>query len=122
MAEQVGPDFYDEAAMREALSADTEPLAAGELRTMVEQGAVLGLRTADEQWIFPTWQVRDHAVLAGLADAIQEFEGHPLWSIGLWLTTPHEDLDDLTPVQALETRDAVDLVRDLASDTADRWA
>ncbi len=83
---------------------------------------MLGLRTADRQLIFPTWQISEHQVLPGLTEVLGAFRGQPLWSVGLWLTTPHPGLDDRTPVQVLEAGVQDEQVRDLAQATAVRWS
>lgn len=127
MAEQVGPDFYDVHAMAEALTLpDAEPVTPTELEERRTRHEVLGVRTADEQWIFPTWQVSDGVVLPGLAEVLTAFAGHPAWSVALWLRTPREELGgpagERTPHEALAAGDDVVAVVDLARVVAARWA
>ncbi|QCX28493.1 hypothetical protein [Nocardioides jishulii] len=121
MAEQVGPDFYDERAMGEALGSDGEPLAPVEVRALREARKVLALPTADGYWVFPTWQVVDGAVLPGVAEVMAAFEGAPVWSVGLWMTTPDEQWHGRTPAEVLRSGDAETVV-EAAADTAARWA
>lgn len=117
---QVGPDFYDEAALAEALTADGEPIDVATVRELRSAGRIVALSTADEQWIHPTWQVRDGRLVPGLDAVLAAFKGAPAWSVALWLTTDHDDLDGATPVQALIA--GVGTVPALAAATADRWA
>lgn len=121
MAEQVGPDFYDERAMGEALAVDGEPLAPVEVRALREARKVLALPTADGYWVFPTWQVVDGAVLPGLAEVMAAFDGAPVWSVGLWMTTPDEQWDGSTPAEVLRSGETETVV-EAAADTAGRWA
>ena len=121
MAEQVGPDFYDERAMGEALGNDGEPLAPVEVRALREARKVLALPTADGYWVFPTWQVVDGAVLPGVAEVMAAFEGAPVWSVGLWMTTPDEQWHGRTPAEVLHSGDTETVV-EAAADTAARWA
>lgn len=126
MAEQVGPDFYDVHAMAEALTspdpaADAEPVTLDELEQRRTRHEVLGVRTADEQWIFPTWQVADGVVLAGLGEVLAAFEGHPAWSVGIWLRSPREELGERTPYEALVAGDLAPVV-ELAAVVAERWS
>lgn len=118
---QVGPDFYDEAALADALLIDGEPATIDDVRRMRAEGQVLALATADEQWIHPTWQVQNGAVLPGLREALDAFRGHPVWSVALWLTTDHDDFDGSAPVAALKAG-STDAVTALAQQTAQRWA
>lgn len=123
MAEQVGPEFYDAHAMTEALTApDAEPVTLAELEELRTRHEVLGVRTADERWIYPTWQVDDAVVLPGLAEVLTAFAGHPAWSVGVWLRTPREELGDRTPHEALVAGGDVTSVVDLAAVVAARWA
>lgn len=113
MAEQVGPDFYDEAALAEALDRDAA--------TLREARHVLALPTAGEDFVFPTWQVVDGALLAGLPEVLAAFEGAPAWSVGLWLTTSHERWGGRTPVEALGAGEGAAVAEEAAA-TAARWA
>lgn len=117
---QVGPDFYDEAALAEALLIDGEPADVATVRRLRGEGRLVALATADEQWIHPTWQIRDGALLSGLDAVLAAFAGQPAWSVALWLTTSHDELDGATPVQALAEGAAG--VTELAGQTAHRWA
>ncbi len=122
MAEQVGPDFYDVRAMADALTAhDAEPVTPAELEERRTRHEVLGVRTADEQWIFPTWQVNDAVVLPGLDEVLTAFAGHPAWSVALWLRTPREELAERTPHEALVAGEIASVV-ELAGVVAARWA
>lgn len=122
MAEQVGPDFYDVHAMADALTApDADPVTPAELEERRTRHEVLGVRTADEQWIFPTWQVGEAEVLPGLGDVLSAFAGHPAWSVALWLRTPREELGDRTPHEALLAGEISSVV-ELAAVVAARWA
>lgn len=123
MAEQVGPEFYDAHAMAEALTpADGKPVTVDDLDAMRARHEVLGVRTADEQWIHPTWQVSDAVVLPGLSAVLEAFAGHPAWSVGLWLRTPREEFDGRTPHEVLTSGEETASVAALAAEVAARWA
>ncbi|MFS3130039.1 hypothetical protein ACLM5J_16685 [Nocardioides sp. Bht2] len=117
---QVGPDFYDEAALAEALTGDGDPVDVAAVRDLRAAGRLVALSTADEQWIHPTWQVRDGQIIPGLDVVLAAFAGAPAWSVALWLTTAHDDLDGATPVEALVAGSGA--VTELAAATAHRWA
>jgi hypothetical protein len=123
MAEQVGPDYFDATATAAALSPEEgEPLTVARVAAMRVEGALLGLPTAGEEWVFPTWQIVAGTVLPGLADVVGAFAGQPAWSIGLWLTTPHADFEGETPAAVLAAGgDVVRLVAE-ARATAERWS
>lgn len=122
MLEQVGPDFYDEAALADQLLVDGRPAEIDDVRRLRAQGHLIALATADGQWIHPTWQVRGGELLPGLPDVLTAFAGHPAWSVALWLTTGHDDLEGSTPAEALAAgRDPADVVA-LAERTAHGWA
>lgn len=118
---QVGPDFYDEAALADAMTVDGSSATVDDVPRMRAEEQILALATADDQWIHPTWQVQEGRLLPGLPDILKAFRGHPAWSAALWLTTAHDDLDGSTPVDALKAG-AVDAVLTLAARTAQRWA
>ena len=122
MAEQVGPDFYDVHAMAEALTGvDAGPVTLDEVEQRRVRHEVLGVRTADEQWIFPTWQVIDGVVLRGLDEVLAVFAGHPAWSVGIWLRSPREELGERTPYETLVAGDVGPVVA-LAAVVAERWS
>lgn len=123
MAEQVGPEFHDETGLRAALAPDGEDLLSGsDLDQLCEAREVLAVSAYDGSRMFPTWQVRDGSVLPGLAQVLAAMAGQPAWSVGLWLTTPHEDLDGASPRTVLEAGGDVEAVATLAAETARRWS
>ncbi|GGD22398.1 hypothetical protein GCM10007231_21850 [Nocardioides daphniae] len=121
MAEQVGPDFYDERSLAEVLGSAEEPLATADVKAMREGKDVLALPTADGHWVFPTWQVADGAILPGIPDVLAAFASAPVWSVGLWLTTSDERWGGRTPVEALGAGETAAVVEEAAA-TAARWA
>ncbi|MBS44596.1 MAG: hypothetical protein CMH83_15815 [Nocardioides sp.] len=118
--EQLGPDFYDDDALAEALTGADG--ASPDVPALRAEHRVLGLRSADERWIHPTWQVRDGAVLPGLAEVLAAFAGQPAFSVATWVTTEHDDLDGATPAGWLIAGRDVGAVVRLAGETAARWA
>ncbi|MFC6154656.1 antitoxin Xre/MbcA/ParS toxin-binding domain-containing protein [Nocardioides yefusunii] len=123
MAEQVGPEFHDETGMRDALAGpDEELLTAAELDRLCESRAVMAVAAFDGTRMFPTWQVRDGAVLPGLGEVLVAMTGQPAWSVALWVSTPHDDLDGRSPRQLLEAGDDTAGLVELAAETARRWS
>lgn len=88
----------------------------------LDSGDLLGLKQGRE-WRLPTWQLSPDAergYLPGLARLHGVFPGGVV-SLSLWATTPHVDLDGVTPATALAA-DKVDKVLHLAHiSTAAAW-
>lgn len=123
MAEQVGPEFHDEIGMRSALAPGADELIeASELERRCAAREVLAVAAFDGTRMFPTWQVRDGAVLDGLASVLAAMAGQPAWSVALWVSTGHDDLAGRSPRQVLEQDGPSDQLVDLAAETARRWS
>jgi len=122
MLQQVGPDFLDDAGLRGALTDpdDDTDVPAPDPAALRADRAVLALRTADEAWIYPSWQVVDSRVLPGLPAVLDAMAAHPAWSVAVWLTTATDELDGATPVAHLATDP--DRVVEVARAVATRWA
>ncbi len=122
MAEQVGPEFHDLLSLRAALApAGAEMPDAAEAEALVHSGRLLTVRAFDGTAMFPTWQVVDGQVLPGLAEVLDAMAGQPAWSVGLWLTTHHDELG-CTPRAVLERGGDHARVVELARETARRWS
>lgn len=123
MAEQVGPEFHDEVGMRAALAADVDDLIdAADLERRCAGREVLAVSAFDGTRMFPTWQVRDGAVIEGLAPVLAAMAGQPAWSVALWLSTGHDDLAGRSPRQVLEQDGPSEQLVALAAETARRWS
>lgn len=116
MAELVGP-FYDTAGMRTLLGSTRQAI-----HDRMVRGTLLGVRTAEGQWIYPTFQFDGSLPRRELADLLKALRGGPRWSVAVWLRTPDEELDDLSPEQWLSKGGDRDVVLRLARHVAHDWA
>lgn len=123
MAQQVGPEFLDTPGVAVVLAGPgREPISKQAVEQRRNRGTLLALKTSDGHWIYPTWQFDGAAVLAGLADVLAVFRGHPAWSVATWMTTAMPELDEESVAQwLLAGRDPATVV-ELAGLTARRWA
>lgn len=136
MAEQIGPEYYDTNGVTVILAGPgSEPVSKQAVEQRRRRRTILALPTPEGRWIYPTWQFRDHAVVPGLAEVLLAFSPRELngrsrprvapfseWSVGTWLTTPREDLDDLTAIEWLEAGHDRGQLLELARRTATAWA
>jgi len=123
MADQVGPEFYDTAAVMVVLAGPGgDPISRQAVEHRRKRRTVLALQTSDRRWIYPTWQFVDHDVLPGLPELLAAFGEHPGWSVATWLTTPQRALDGSTAVDWLHEGRDRPLLMLLARRTASRWA
>ena len=76
-----------------------------ELDDQRQSGAVLGAKSAEGTWVYPSFQFdADHGrVLPRMLPVIATLRGAPPWGAILWLTTAHPELGYTTPLQALHT-------------------
>jgi hypothetical protein len=87
---------------------------------------ILALRTADEVWVYPAFQLDEHnRVVRGLADVLDRF--HPRtrddeWMIASFLAAPQPGLDGATIVGHLRAGGELDRIVDLADERAARWS
>lgn len=64
-----------------------------------DAGELLGVKTADGTWIYPTFQFAGTAVHPALRQAIKALADSPRWSVALWFVTENPELDEKTPVE-----------------------
>lgn len=122
MAHQVGPEFLDDHGMRQALAGPEDDLVpAMVFEELVATRRVLAVAAFDGARMYPEWQVVDGRVLVGLDRVLEAMDGQPAWSVGLWLTTEHEQWG-ACPRVVLERGGDVDSVVALATETAARWS
>lgn len=116
MADLVGP-FHDTAGMRALLGSTRQAVHDRTLR-----GTLLGVQTAEGQWIYPTFQLDGDRPRADLAGVLKVLRGGPRWSVAVWLRTPDERLGDLSPEQWLAAGRDGEVVLGLAREVAHDWA
>ncbi|RKR74758.1 hypothetical protein [Frondihabitans australicus] len=98
--EYVGP-FYDTAGVLRLLR-----MSANDLESLVKIQGVLRLITGDGMVVYPAFQFgSDGTPLPHLREALNCLNSSPShgWGDALWLNAPEDDLDGLTPAQALRT-------------------
>jgi hypothetical protein len=124
MVEQVGPEFYDtDGVMGLLAAARGTQVTRGDVGSMRETRSIVALQTADERWVYPTWQFTSEGdLLPGLEAVLGAFAQAPRWSVATWLTTPLEEIGDRTPVARLQRGEDVEKVTQAAQRTAVRWA
>jgi hypothetical protein len=115
---QFGPFFRTDQVAR--LLGITRQGVADRLR----KRTILGMRTKDGTWVFPTLQFVGRAVLPGLADVLRRFDPAVAdgWAIAAWLTSPSAALGGMRPIDRILGGDGTPGVLALARDAARRWA
>lgn len=116
MADLVGP-CYDTAGMRTLLGTTRQAIHD---RTM--RGTLLGVQTAEGQWVYPTFQFDGARPREDLAEVMRALRGGPRWSVAVWLRTPGAELDHLSPEQWLAKGGDPARVLSLAQQVAHQWA
>jgi hypothetical protein len=117
-AKQVGP-FYEESIVAKWIGISRQAV-----KKRADANKILVCITGEGARLYPTWQFTDDAqvllglntVLAALAEGKQDG-----WTVGLWLTTPDDDLGGATAAQWLKAGKTVEpVLRDARHDAA-RW-
>lgn len=116
MADLVGP-FYDTNGVATLLGVSVDALSAAR-----EDGLLLGVQTSDGAWVYPTFQFTGDRVDPALIPVFHIFRDSPRWSAAVWLRTPDEDLDELSPVEWLRAGNPPDAVTRIAGHAAHHWA
>lgn len=116
MADLVGP-FYDSDGVATLLNVPVDALLAAR-----EDGLLLGVQTSDGAWVYPVFQFTGNQVDPGLLPLLRVFHYSPPWSTAVWLCTPEEDLDGLTPVAWVRAGNPPDVVTRVARHAAHGWA
>lgn len=89
----------------------------------VRQRSLLGMRTTEGTWVYPTLQFDGRHLLAGLSAVLRTFDrGDDGWAIAAWLTSPHAALDGERPIDRVRTARDLDRIARLAGDASRRWA
>ena len=89
----------------------------------IRKRTILGMRTTEGTWVFPTLQFVGRTVLPGLADVLRCFDPTTAdgWAIASWLTSPSVALGGMRPVDSVTSSTKADAVLALARDAARRW-
>ena len=90
-----------------------------------KRGTVLGLKTADGAWVYPTFQFDDHhAVLEGLPEVwkILRASGADEWTLASWLTSSLATLEQHSPIDWLRLGENREALLTAARDAARRFA
>ena len=88
------------------------------------RGTLLGLKTADGVWVYPTFQFgSDLEILHGLPAVLKVLADSKVdhWTLAGWLASPLEALGGLSPIQWLERREDLETLLVLAKDAALRF-
>jgi hypothetical protein len=89
----------------------------------VRKRSLLGMRTTEGTWVYPTFQFVDRGILAGLSDTLRCFDLAIAdgWAVAAWLTSPSAALRGQRPVDRLRAGDGVADVLAVARDAMRRW-
>lgn len=116
--EAAGP-FYDTAGLARWLGISRQAVHQRAARR-----AILGCPLADDTAVYPTWQFLDNGIpLPGLVDvlaALAEGSDDP-WMAALWLRSPNDALDSVTPADWLRDGGDTAPVLDAARRVAAGW-
>jgi hypothetical protein len=87
---------------------------------------VLALRTADDVWVYPAFQLDDrNRVVPGLADVLERFRPRTAddeWMVAAFVAAPQPGLGDRSIVEHLRSGGDVTQVVALADERARSWA
>lgn len=86
-------------------------------------GSLLALRTADDLWVYPTFQFKGRGIIPGLQEVLAEFrQAQPdRWAVAAWLVSPTAALNGLSPLETLRSTRKLAAVIGLAQDAVLRW-
>lgn len=90
-----------------------------------QRSTLLGLRTADDAWVYPEFQFDDHqTVLRGLPAVWRTLRasGVDEWTLAGWLTSPMSTLGDCSPIDWLRRGEDREVLLSLARDAAQRFS
>lgn len=89
----------------------------------VRQRSLLGMRTVEGTWVYPTLQFEGHRLLPELARVLRAFhENADGWSIAAWLASPNAALDGEQPIDRLKAGRDVERIVELGRHASRRWA
>lgn len=122
MSEQIGPDFYDTDGVIAVLSSRREkPITKQAIESRRKNWTLVAVQTADNVWIYPTWQFSDGKVCPGITELIKLFKDQDRWAAADWITTPQGELGNSSAALWVLDGRPVDTPRELASHTIARW-
>ncbi len=90
-----------------------------------QRWTILGLRTADGDWVYPDFQFDDHQkVLDGLPGIwkLLRATGVDEWTLASWLTSPMRTLQDRSPIDWLRRGEDRETLLRVARDAAGRFS
>lgn len=90
-----------------------------------QRGRLLGLRTAEGDWVFPAFQFgADLRPVPGLAEVLACFDPHDVdeWTLAGWLVGGRAELGGRSVIDWLAAGDPLEAVLTLARDAAARFA
>lgn len=90
-----------------------------------ERRTILGLRTAEGVFVYPTFQFNDrNQVLAGLSEILQCFRGSGVddWTLAGWLVSPLKSLGGRSVIEAIRLGEDLQPLVALARDAAGRFS
>jgi hypothetical protein len=103
-----------------------EPSPWTELEDRRQPPTILALRTADDVWVYPAFQLDEHnQVLRGLADVLARFRPQTSddeWMVASFLAAPQPGLGGLSIVDHLRDGGDLDPIVTLARERAARWS
>jgi len=82
---------------------------------------LLALRTADDAWVYPTFQFDGRRIVAGLPAVLAALKGADRWAVAAWLVSPTAALGGKTPLEVVRASREPQAVSDLARDALRRW-
>ena len=90
-----------------------------------QRGTLIGLRTADDAWVYPEFQFDHHqTVLRDLPATwkILRASGVDEWTLAGWLTSPVSKLGDCSPIDWLRRGEDREVLFTLARDATQRFS
>jgi hypothetical protein len=89
----------------------------------IRKRSLLGMRTKEGTWVYPTFQFVDRSILPGLPDALRCFDLAVAdgWAVAAWLTSPSAVLAGRRPLDHLRAAGGVAEVLAVARDAMRRW-
>ncbi|CAN5471837.1 hypothetical protein BH23ACT7_BH23ACT7_10160 [soil metagenome] len=114
--DRIGP-FYTTGQLTRMLGVPGEQITGVAVRDRRDRGTLLGCRTADGKWVYPTFQFRGRRVRDDVIGLLRQlptdrFDG---WTVAAWITGPRRDLDGASPLRWLDTHGLDDRLRQAAS-------
>ena len=121
--ESVGP-FYDTDGVRKLLSRNGRPVSRQAIADRISRMTILGAKTADGHWAFPTFQFAGDDIIPELRKVLACFRDTTAdgWAVAAWLNTPSTTFDGLTAVEWLRTGRPIETVLADAGAATTAWS